>query len=149
MRPPSVSPRINLCKVKCILKSTLHPQLGNVSPCYPHLAGGEPRKMRPSTLQSHNKPSPLALLHGICFISDTDKTLYIFTGRSWCCCLFSRLMKWNEWRETNKMCFNCEIAALLWGYSHPNQVNSAGITTVCNSCSVLREKKSHFLRDQK
>ncbi len=33
--------------------------------------------------------------------------------------------------ETNKMCFNCRLSALIWGYLHPNQVNGVGITTVC------------------
>ncbi len=31
----------------------------------------------------------------------------------------------------NKMCFNCRLSALIWGYLHPNQVNGVGITTVC------------------
>ena len=26
-------------------------------------------------------------------------------------------LKWN------KMCFNCRLSALIWGYLHPNQVN--------------------------
>ena len=33
------------------------------------------------------------------------------------------------WNETNKMCFNCRLSALIWGYLHPNQVNSVGITS--------------------
>ncbi len=45
--------------------------------------------------------------------------------------------KWND-----KMCFNCRLSALIWGYLHPNQVNGVGITTVC-ICA------SHLLRDQK
>ncbi len=37
----------------------------------------------------------------------------------------------------NKMCFNCRLSALIWGYLHPNQVNGVGITTVCICASHL------------
>ena len=40
-------------------------------------------------------------------------------------------LKWH------KMCFNCRLSALIWGYLHPNQVNGVGITTVSIYASHL------------
>ena len=78
----------------------------------------------PSREPSGTKVRPPAQVSNVQY-----RHMYGFWTLTWFSPFWLRSPPQWTWNEPLKVCFKCRLSTLIWGYLHPNRVNSVGITT--------------------